>query len=916
MVSEFVARQPAGFLEEIFMSEELVKSVQDMLKEEIWTRATISNYTKNNLIELAGIVEKARNENCVDEVKHVCDEQLAHTKDSIIALYLSGMLALKQGTLDNSALVTLVDIFDKNHKEAVVVYLCETILAEDPANKFALRTLASSYHAAGSDKVWDVYEKIVKLDFEEADVAKLLAEHYETLNDSENAIDYYRKALLRFVNNKNITAIKEIWTKLISLIPEEIDFFLLVQRKIAKTISQDKSALLMQELYGYYKDTKKWDIAIDILKLILSIDPKDNWARKEIVDCFHGKFTDHSHVDEYIRSSNLNQSFRNVFEAISDFEKHIAFDAHNYVFHRSWGVGIIRKVENDTLTINFGKKNGIHDMSLKMAVSALVPLSTDHIWVLKATKPREELAKQVKGEKVWALKTIIKSFNNSCDFKRIKAELVPSILTPGEWTSWNSAAKKVLESDSTFGVNPNNINEYVVRERQISPEEKLSNEFKAQKQFFQRIDILMKFLNDDTTDKGSELFADMFNYFTGFLKSFSAVNEQVLASYLVVQKIGTMLPNLSYQFKYTFEQLYREIDNPRAMYLLLKDTKNTSLRADFLKDIKMLPDWDTEYIKLFPTVLDEMMLVTLINAGLIGKVQELAVAAFDDYRTYHDAILFFFENCGDEDWFKGAAIPYDKQLIALINIISYAFREIENHVDTTENRKLAKNSQLLLFKNETLLKYMLSTDLESMTHLYTLVDDVTALEPTLKTQLRNRILEKYPDFKFHATEEKSVTPRGMIVTSKKLEEKKVLENQLQTVDIPANAKEIGEARAQGDLKENAEYKAAKEHQHYLNVTLTKLEEELGRAVIFDPTTATTSVVSFGTVVTLENSDNGKDESYTILGPWESDPDNGIISYMSPFGNALMDHKAGEKLAFDINEHKYSYTIKSIKLAKM
>ena len=118
------------------------------------------------------------------------------------------------------------------------------------------------------------------------------------------------------------------------------------------------------------------------------------------------------------------------------------------------------------------------------------------------------------------------------------------------------------------------------------------------------------------------------------------------------------------------------------------------------------------------------------------------------------------------------------------------------------------------------------------------------------------------------------------------------------------------------MKENAEYIAAKEAQHKLSNDLKRLEGELARAVIFDPTTATTSLISFGTDVTLLNKDSGKEETYTILGPWESSPETGIISYMSPFGNALMDHKVGEDLAFSINEHKYNYTVKAIKLAKL
>ncbi|WP_149553716.1 transcription elongation factor GreA [Treponema pectinovorum] len=908
------------------MSAEIVTKVQEMLKEETWTRAAISNYTKNNLIELSEIVEKAKAENCADEIKSICDEQLSHSKESIIALYISGMFGLKQGKLDNSYLVGLVDIFQKNHKEPIVTYLCETILDIDPNNKFALRTLADIYRSANDPKAWEIYEKIVKSDIEEAEIAKILAEHYEAEGDLKNAIAYYKKSLLRFVNINNMTAVKEVWSKLVSLIPEEIDFFLLVQRKVEKSISQEKSALLLHDLYPYYKDnapkdSKKWDTAIQILKIILTIDPKDSWARNEIATCFQGKHSDNAHVEEYIRASNLTQSFRNVFEAINDFEKHIAFGIRNFVYHRTWSVGIITKVENDTLTINFGKKTGVKQMSLKMAVSALQPLASDHIWVLKATKAKSDLLKIFKEpkDKSDALKIIIKSFGNSCDFKRIKAELVPSILTPGEWTSWNSAAKKALETNPIFGVNPNNINEYVVRDAKISTEEKLNNEFKAQKNFMPRVDVFMKFLNDEEADKDSEMFAEMYSYFKGFLKAFSQVNEQVVASYLVVQKVSSVIPALAFKPSFSFAELYSEIQNPREMYTLLKDTKNTTLQEDFLTAIKMLPDWTDKYIELFPTVLSKKMLKDLIDAGETEKIQKLVVKAFDNFKDYRGAVLFFFEECRNDEWFKEAGVSYQKQLITIINLIEQTYREIENHVDTTENKKLNKNAKKLIFgekdEKNVYADFMLASDTETMTHLYTLVDDIAFLEPSYKQTLRNRILEKYPSYKFRAKEEKSLAPKGMLVTKAKLDEKKALEAKMTTVDIPEIAREVAEAKEKGDLKENAEYIAAKEAQHKLNNDLKRLQGELSRAVIFDPTTATTSMISFGTEVTLTNNNTGKDEKYVIMGPWESDPDAGIISYMSPFGNAILDSKVGEKLEFTINENKNSYTVKEIKLAK-
>ena len=118
----------------------------------------------------------------------------------------------------------------------------------------------------------------------------------------------------------------------------------------------------------------------------------------------------------------------------------------------------------------------------------------------------------------------------------------------------------------------------------------------------------------------------------------------------------------------------------------------------------------------------------------------------------------------------------------------------------------------------------------------------------------------------------------------------------------------------GDLRENSEYKAAKEEQNRLNNTVSRLQEELDRAQVFDPTTITTTRVGFGTVVVLEKPGNNEKETYTILGPWESDPENGVISYMSPLGTNLLNHKVGETLSFMVNEEEKTYKILDISAA--
>ncbi len=901
------------------MSEELENSVRTMLKTETWTRAGIANFTKNNIEELENVLEECRKQNCEYDIKDICDEQLSHTKDSIVALYLSGMLAVRTGSVDTSTLNSLFSILEKNHKESLVEYLCGSILSEDSNNRLALRKLADCYKSANDDRVWDLYEKITRLDFDEADIPRVLAERYDSQGNREAAINYYKKALQRFVKAKNLSSAKPVWSILVSYIPEEIDFFMSMQRKIEKTISADKSSSLMQELYSYYKDTGKWDTAIMILKLILEIDAKDSWARKEITECFREKYADHTHLEDYIKSSSLNQSFRNVFEAISDFEKHIAFDAKNYVYHRTWGVGIISKVEGDELTINFGKKTGTHKMSLKMAVSALQPLEKDHIWVYKKTIKHEELAQRVKKDVEWTLKTIIKSFGNNCDEKRIKAEVVPSILTSGEWTSWHAKAQKLLSDSPSFGVNPNNINLYTVRDRELGKKEKIENEFRADKDFFHRIDIMARYRleNDDPSD---DQFSEMFKYFADHLKGFSSVNEQVVASFLVVQEAVKNLSGLDNPVKFTFAELYSEIENPREMYTLLKDTKNTHLKKSFIENIKTLKDWDEQYIYLFPTVLDKNLIHEIIDVGKKEKAVRLVQDCFSDSRANRNAVIYLISDCRDEEWFCEAGIPEDRQLIALVNIISICYREINNHVNTVENKKTVKAAITLLFARKVngetrnaMLDYMLSSQPEVITRMYTIVNDAEDLGSEYKAALRNGILNKYPDFKFQEAEIKQEAPKGLLVTAKMLDVKRATADDIEKNQLPKVAQEISEAREKGDLKENAEYQAAKEAQHRLNVQLSRLKEELSRAVVFDPTTATASLVSFGTKVTLQNNIENREDVYTILGPWESNAEEGIISYLSPLGNSLLNMKNGEQKAFTINDHKYDYTVKSISI---
>ena len=150
----------------------------------------------------------------------------------------------------------------------------------------------------------------------------------------------------------------------------------------------------------------------------------------------------------------------------------------------------------------------------------------------------------------------------------------------------------------------------------------------------------------------------------------------------------------------------------------------------------------------------------------------------------------------------------------------------------------------------------------------------------------------------------------VLEAKKKIEEEiKILQKEL-TTELPRALKT---AVAMGDLRENAEYKAAKERQDLLNSSAAKMKDEMERAQIIRADEVDHSAVAFGTKVCLK-ADDGSTEEFVLLGPWESDPDNGIISYLSPFGSELMNRKSGEQLAFVINEREYAYKVEEIAVA--
>jgi transcription elongation factor GreA len=123
---------------------------------------------------------------------------------------------------------------------------------------------------------------------------------------------------------------------------------------------------------------------------------------------------------------------------------------------------------------------------------------------------------------------------------------------------------------------------------------------------------------------------------------------------------------------------------------------------------------------------------------------------------------------------------------------------------------------------------------------------------------------------------------------------KELEN-LKKVVRPQVIKAIEEARAHGDLNENSEYLAAKEHQSFVEKKIREIEQKLSNSEIMDHINPSREKVGFASFVTLENLDNGGEVTYQIVGPDESDISSGKISITSPLGNSLIGKGVNEEI---------------------
>ena len=150
-----------------------------------------------------------------------------------------------------------------------------------------------------------------------------------------------------------------------------------------------------------------------------------------------------------------------------------------------------------------------------------------------------------------------------------------------------------------------------------------------------------------------------------------------------------------------------------------------------------------------------------------------------------------------------------------------------------------------------------------------------------------------------------LTPEGYEKLRKELE-------YLKTVKRRELSKAIGEARAHGDISENAEYDAAKEAQAHNESRIAELEGKLANVRIIENENIPTDKIFIGAIVTMQDLDNDEELTYMLVSPEEASYEENKISIYSPIGKGLLGHKAGESLEIQVPAGTLKYKIKKIK----
>jgi transcription elongation factor GreA len=576
-----------------------------------------------------------------------------------------------------------------------------------------------------------------------------------------------------------------------------------------------------------------------------------------------------------------------------------------FCLHKSWGFGRVSEwnLLLNQIVIDFaGKKS--HPMQAQYAAENLTSLAPEHFLARKAT----DLAsiKNLARENPAALvRNILESLDGKATAQQIGEWLVGDVFTETEWKRWWESTKKALKASGVFSVPAKKTDPIQIRGEGVSHADELLDAFNKARQPKEQIAALEQIIKSHHQFNEHQL-----QPIVATIENMTVRNQKMhpeFAFELIIARDDLLgcLPSLhSTHVGLTLSKLVLEEEN-RLISILPKLPA-----AKEKKILQALPSafgaaWTDRALYLMQQSHGRMVaqIPRLLNDA--GKHDELRALLERSIREQSATSEMLAWLCNERKQWNELVTP---DLLGAI----LAALEREQHQTPGRASKLLRalmdDRQLLgdIFKK---CDVAVARDAMRRLQLSPLFDELT------KRSLLARIVKVYPELESMiagAQAQEKATP--LIVSWSSLEKRRAEYEELVRTKIPENTKEIALARSYGDLSENFEFKAAKQMQSVLMRRKAELEQMLHNARGTSFENADTSRVSIGTIVTLRNVATNEEETYTILGAWDGDPDRHIISYQTAIGQALLGREVGETISLNAEHGAAQFTIVSIKPA--
>jgi len=579
---------------------------------------------------------------------------------------------------------------------------------------------------------------------------------------------------------------------------------------------------------------------------------------------------------------------------------------NSYVLHNSWGAG---KVSNWDLfggkvTIDF-EKSPDQTMGLKLALQKLTPLEESDLRVqrLNSLGELQELAEKDPGEVVIRL---LEAHKGSLTPDQIEKELSGSLIEADKYKKWWDKAKKSLRESKKANVPTKRTEPLTIRDSNESVVESLVKEFEEARHLKVKIKVLETLKVEEGALKEDKSILSVICLQIEDLSRKSLKLQPALTFELlcvrdeIVDLIDEFeLPDNSYQIEDALRDCTGDLSEATSGLVSARQRRIYDVFPVAFEDA-----WVQRLLAIFNTIgtrgVAEISKI-LEDKGESKALKKHIKKALSLRTLGADALSWI---CRERN--KSSAQLFNHEVgLSVLNIIESDYLE-------DGPRKSNRLQAYVLEDRELITDFLKGVDGNDIQNFSKKLLNSPAFPDLDRKSLLARIIKVYPEVGDLLSGTTTKRDEGLIVSWESLERKKEEYKDLIENRIPQNIKDIAIARSYGDLRENFEYKAAKDMQAVLNRRKGEVGIELARAKATDFANADTSVVNIGTIVTMK-SEKGELIDYTILGAWDGDPDKKILSYKSEVGKALIGKKVGDAatvLDFDTDKD-LTYVIESI-----